>query len=354
MLEILNFADIISLILIISTPFLYLKNRKLNKKPKVSKLIDYPPTDNSYSIINGICFNDKKNRTGEVNVRGFSIEIAKLIINNVIGVKINDADNPYEKIILIINSKTKGLSINDKRIIKILRLFKKQELNLKHIDESLNDKKTLKLIKNELTEWRFGVESANEIKSYEYYKLINYFELIIIIIYLILALPLQVIQISHGITSDIALIILSLICILTTAKNKHVMGHYTDKGYEFITKWFMFEEYLKRNDRISLDSNEVLLYASCFEIEDMILKKIDKKGNSLELFIRHDGVKLLGDILYKHIPNIPSSEKSKKYEDSGEIIDYGQYQGYNTAPFGGGSSGESGGGSSGGGGGGAF
>ena len=60
MLEILNFADIISLILIISTPFLYLKNRKLNKKPKTSKLIDYPPTDNSYSVVNGICFNDKK------------------------------------------------------------------------------------------------------------------------------------------------------------------------------------------------------------------------------------------------------------------------------------------------------
>lgn len=333
MLEILNFADIISIILIISTPFLYLKNRKLNKKPKISKLIDYPPTDNSYSVVNGICLNDKKNRTGEVNVKGFSIEIAKLIINNFIGVKINDADNPYEKITLIINKKTKGLSINDKRIIKILRLFNKQELNLKHIDETLNDKKTLKLIKNELTEWRFGVESANEIKSYEYYKLINNFEMIIMIIYLIIGLPLQVIQISYGTTSDIALIILSLLCILTTAKNKHVMGHYTDKGYEFITKWFMFEEYLKRSDKISLNSNEVLLYASCFEIEDMLLKKIDKKGNALELFICHDGIKLLGDILYKHIPNIPSSEKSKDYGDSGEIIDYGKYTGYDTDNF---------------------
>ena len=95
----------------------------------------------------------------------------------------------------------------------------------------------------------------------------------------------------------------------------------------------MFEEYLKRSDKISLNSNEVLLYASCFEIEDMLLKKIDKKGNALELFICHDGIKLLGDILYKHIPNIPSSEKSKDYGDSGEIIDYGKYTGYDTDNF---------------------
>ena len=78
-------------------------------------------------------------------------------------------------------------------------------------------------------------------------------------------------------------------------------------GYSYLTKWIMFKNYLLSGEiknNLPKDWDDILLYASCFGIENDVLKKIEKSKwneneNNFEIFIKNDGIKILSDIFYK-------------------------------------------------------
>lgn len=297
-------------IILIVMPIFYFRHKKLNTHPKTDELIYSPPFEYDYGIVNGIYLNNRQNETGSVNVRGLTIEIAKLIKKNCISVIINeDITDKEEKITLRLNhTNIKKLNSTDKEVINILQLFSKHEMTLKDIKTKLNNKRVFKKFIFQLKIWKRDIEQKNRINPNDYYRYEHVTDAKIVAIFTVISSVIRIVL--YGFLMHITFlvvyeIILIMFSILLFIKSKSIMGHYTELGYLHLTKWIMFKNYLLSGDNFQKHSpddwDDILLYGCCFGIEHDVIKNIEKinvNKNDLEKFIENDGIKILGDIFY--------------------------------------------------------
>ena len=85
------------------------------------------------------------------------------------------------------------------------------------------------------------------------------------------------------------------------------MGHYTEMGYSYLTKWIIFKNYLLSGEIKNNLPKDWMIFC-CMqvvsELKMMFLRKLKKSQwneneNNFEIFIKNDEIKILSDIFYK-------------------------------------------------------
>lgn len=304
-----NLIMTISLILIFIPVFQYFKNRKIaNTSFKIIPNTISFNTDLCY--LNGLYNRKLVKNKNIITTYGLVIEIARLINEGYISVGIDeDAKNPYEKISLKINnSKTKKLNSSDKSIISILRLFDNANINLKLMDDNLNNKSTMKKFNNRYRDWFLKVERKNTIKSYFISEYRNSFVFITIIIIVYLTLTIIILVNDNAPLTYLLFQLFTLMAyIYYNAKFNKIFGKYTDEGREFINVLNSLKDYLTSSESISNyppnNWDMFLLYSVCFEVHDEFLGYMNQlrtyEKEDIHLFIENNGIKILDDIFNK-------------------------------------------------------
>ena len=303
-----NLILIISLILISIPGLIYFKNRKLTNNPLIV------PNNISFNIdlchLNGLYREKLSKNRGIITTYGLVIDITRLISSGYISVEINEnASTAYEKITLKINnSKTKKLSSSDKSIINILKLFDNSKINLKSMDDKLNNKSTMKKFINSYRDWFLKVERKNTSKSYYITKYRNSFVFLTIVLIIYLTLTIIILVNDNAPFTYILIQFSTLLTyIFYNFKFDNIFGQYTPEGKEFLNVLNSLKNYLTSHPTIEKypprDWNRFLLYSVCFDVHYEFLDHMNQlrtyKKEDVQVFIENDGIQILKDIFKK-------------------------------------------------------
>ena len=320
-----NIVCTISIFLILIPTITAISNRKEIKS--LSYNINFKvPLTRDLSFVNGQ-YDVKLTRTENIITSyGLVIEITRLIKENFINVKINEnLNDSKERITLKINKNNlKNIKSTDKLIIDILRIFEKNEINFKSLDDQLNNISTIKKFQRGFENWRMLVEKKNPVKEDKYFSRTNRNSLVIITIMIIAYVGITLILVQNVFTHLIQILLLITYLFYISNYNQY-LGKYTKKGIEVLTNLNSLHNYLKSPDLIKEyppdDWDLLLLYSICFHTEKQFVEIMtplnNHEKNDLQIFVENDGVAILAEIFKQALKKsyIPKKRKKDKNED---------------------------------------
>ena len=320
-----NIICVISIILILIPTITAITNR--NRIKSLSNNINFKiPFTIDLSFVNGL-YEVKLTRTENIITSyGLVIEITRLIKENFINIKINEnLNDSQERITLKLNKNNlKNIKSTDKLIIDILKIFDKNEINFKSLDEQLNNISAIKKFQRGFENWRMIVEKKNPVKEDKYFSRTNRNSLVIITIMIIAYAGITLILVQNVFTHLIQLLLLITYLFYVSNYNQY-LGKYTKKGIEVLTNLNSLNNYLKSPNLIKKyppdDWNLFLLYSTCFNSEKQFLEIMtsirNHEKNDLQLFIENDGLVILTEIFKQALKKSYIPKKKTKDKNEG-------------------------------------